>query len=276
MCVTNARPRRPENAARTPVRGGLGVRADRLGHLVRERTPHFPGASAVCGVRTGWRSLPRPRASSAIHDSYGPGTTNGAAHIAVPNRTRGTSRLRGSKRAAATLRWRPRTSIRCTCARAHRTCSNCTAVCAQRAARNAVRAANSTTSCRSMRSTTHAAAAGGPTSSGSVSPCRRQVWDRAQAAAQRADVMLVIGTSGLVNPAAALCTRFAAQAFIVEVNPEPTAITPSCHAALRGTAARVLPELLGDARQAQPPALAEVSEVRYSVRVRSPWTTWSF
>jgi len=81
-------------------------------------------------------------------------------------------------------------------------------------------------------------------------PLPAQVWEHAVAAAQRADVMLVVGTSGLVNPAASLCTRYARRAFVIEVNPEPTAISGRADAALRGAAAAVLPELLG----ATPPA----------------------
>ena len=69
-------------------------------------------------------------------------------------------------------------------------------------------------------------------------------WEAAVAAASRAEVMLVIGTSGLVNPAAMLCTHFAAQAYVVEINPEETAISPRADAALRGRAADVLPQLL--------------------------------
>jgi NAD-dependent protein deacetylase/lipoamidase len=70
-------------------------------------------------------------------------------------------------------------------------------------------------------------------------------WAQAAAAAAEADVMLVVGTSGLVNPAAALCTRFGRQAYIVEVNPEPTAITPHAAVHIADTAARALP-LLAD------------------------------
>ncbi len=69
-------------------------------------------------------------------------------------------------------------------------------------------------------------------------------WEAAVAAATRADVMLVVGTSGLVNPAALLCTRFAPGAYVVEINPEETAISPRADAALRGRAADILPQLL--------------------------------
>jgi len=69
-------------------------------------------------------------------------------------------------------------------------------------------------------------------------------WEIAVAAARRADLMLVIGTSGLVNPAAMLSTHFArAQTFVVEINPEETAISPHADLTLRGRAAEILPQL---------------------------------
>jgi NAD-dependent deacetylase len=72
-----------------------------------------------------------------------------------------------------------------------------------------------------------------------------EAWLRAVAAAERAEVMLVVGTSGLVNPAAMLATRFARPgAFIVEVNPEETVISAGADVSLRGTATEVLPELV--------------------------------
>ena len=69
-------------------------------------------------------------------------------------------------------------------------------------------------------------------------------WEIAVTAARRADLMLVIGTSGLVNPAAMLSTHFArAQTFVVEINPEETAISPRADLTLRGRAAEFLPQL---------------------------------
>jgi len=70
-------------------------------------------------------------------------------------------------------------------------------------------------------------------------------WDTAVAAARRADVMLVIGTSGLVNPAAMLSTHFCRdETFVIEINPEETAISPRANLALRGRAAEILPQLV--------------------------------
>jgi NAD-dependent deacetylase len=74
-----------------------------------------------------------------------------------------------------------------------------------------------------------------------------------EAAAQAADgcdVMLVVGTSGAVWPAAGLAGRARrAGARVVLVNPHASEIDGEAHAVLRGTAARVLPGLL-------PPELA--------------------
>jgi len=69
--------------------------------------------------------------------------------------------------------------------------------------------------------------------------------ERAWTLAETCDVMLVVGTSGQVYPAAEL-PRLAkrAGAFVVEVNPEPGGITPVADVLLRGTAGTALPLLL--------------------------------
>ncbi|MBN1261263.1 MAG: NAD-dependent deacylase [Anaerolineae bacterium] len=71
------------------------------------------------------------------------------------------------------------------------------------------------------------------------------VWEAAAFAAMTCDAMLVVGTSGAVEPAASL-PRYARQhrAFIVEVNPETTPITQIAGAALRGPAGEWMPALL--------------------------------
>ena len=66
----------------------------------------------------------------------------------------------------------------------------------------------------------------------------------AEEAAQTCDLMLVVGTSGLVYPAAGLARTAAARAKMVVVNPEPSDLDAAAHAVLRGTAAKLLPELL--------------------------------
>lgn len=70
-------------------------------------------------------------------------------------------------------------------------------------------------------------------------------WEPAAEAAARADVILVIGTSAVVYPAAALATRYASEtAFVAEVNPESTAISERVDMVIRSKAAEALPELL--------------------------------
>jgi NAD-dependent deacetylase len=66
----------------------------------------------------------------------------------------------------------------------------------------------------------------------------------ANAAAAGCDVALVVGTSNLVFPAASLpLTARAAGARLVEVNPEPSALTAEADHHLAGAAASVLPVL---------------------------------
>ena len=62
-------------------------------------------------------------------------------------------------------------------------------------------------------------------------------------AARRADVMLVVGTSGLVQPAASLATKRYTRAYVVEVNPEETALTAHADRSIRARASDVLPAL---------------------------------
>ena len=69
--------------------------------------------------------------------------------------------------------------------------------------------------------------------------------DAAQKAARACQVMLVIGTSGAVYPAAGLAQRArSAGAKVVIVNPEPTALDEIAHAVLADTSAQALPRLL--------------------------------
>ena len=61
---------------------------------------------------------------------------------------------------------------------------------------------------------------------------------------QRCDAMLLVGTSGAVNPAAQL-PRLARErgARIIEVNPEPTQLTPTAHVVIDGPAGEMLPQM---------------------------------
>jgi NAD-dependent deacetylase len=64
------------------------------------------------------------------------------------------------------------------------------------------------------------------------------------AAARRAELMLVVGTSGIVQPAASLATKRVTGAYVVEINPEETALTPYVDRSLRARASEVLPRLI--------------------------------
>lgn len=69
-------------------------------------------------------------------------------------------------------------------------------------------------------------------------------WDAATGAATQCTLMLVVGTSGLVYPAAglpALARRHGAT--VVEINPEPTALSAEADHVWRATAAEALPRL---------------------------------
>ena len=71
--------------------------------------------------------------------------------------------------------------------------------------------------------------------------------DAAERAAAACELMLVVGTSGAVYPAAGLAHRARrAGARVVVLNPEPTELDDVAHLCLRGTSARWLPALLGD------------------------------
>ena len=66
--------------------------------------------------------------------------------------------------------------------------------------------------------------------------------DAAFAAAQTCEVMLVIGTSALVNPAASLpLVAMQHGAYVVEVNPHPTPLSDLVDEAIREPAASSLP-----------------------------------
>lgn len=67
---------------------------------------------------------------------------------------------------------------------------------------------------------------------------------RATAAARSADLCVVVGTSAQVYPAAGLAQIAAGSgAFLIEVNPEATPLSPLCQWTLRGPASVELPRL---------------------------------
>jgi NAD-dependent deacetylase len=76
-------------------------------------------------------------------------------------------------------------------------------------------------------------------------PLPRERLEAALAAARACDLFFSIGTSGIVQPAASLA--YAARnrgAVLVEVNAEPTPLTPKVDFALRGKAGEILPALV--------------------------------
>jgi NAD-dependent deacetylase len=77
-------------------------------------------------------------------------------------------------------------------------------------------------------------------------------WDSARDAAKHCDVLLVCGTSSIVQPAASL-TDMAndAGALTIQVNPNPTDADGSVTFILRGPAGTVLPQLVADTWNAQ-------------------------
>ncbi|WP_119067851.1 SIR2 family NAD-dependent protein deacylase [Rubrobacter indicoceani] len=73
---------------------------------------------------------------------------------------------------------------------------------------------------------------------------------RAQAAAAGCNVFLLVGTSGVVYPAAGLAGEAGRSgATVVEVNPERTPLSGEADFVLRGAAGRVLPDLVARLRE---------------------------
>lgn len=71
------------------------------------------------------------------------------------------------------------------------------------------------------------------------------VFEKADALGRACDVMLVVGTSGIVQPAASLpLAARAAGATVIEINTEPSQLTPYMDLFLQGSAGNVLPQLL--------------------------------
>jgi NAD-dependent deacetylase len=67
---------------------------------------------------------------------------------------------------------------------------------------------------------------------------------RAYEVARACDVMLVVGTSGVVQPAATVpVAALQSGAFLMDVNPEPDELTAVAHAYLQGPGSVVLPLL---------------------------------
>jgi NAD-dependent deacetylase len=76
-------------------------------------------------------------------------------------------------------------------------------------------------------------------------PIPREVLERCFAAAERADCILVVGTSALVTPAADLPVMvWRSGGAIVEVNVDETPLTPFAAAVLNGASGELLPRLV--------------------------------
>lgn len=76
-------------------------------------------------------------------------------------------------------------------------------------------------------------------------PLPQSAFDAAAVACRDADLLLVVGTSGLVQPAATLPhLAGAAGVPVVEIDPNPTALGDGADHAVRSTAAQALPALV--------------------------------
>lgn len=72
-----------------------------------------------------------------------------------------------------------------------------------------------------------------------------RVLNQAVAASEACDVMLIVGTSGVVQPAASLPYHaWNGRARIIEVNPQPSELTDLAYVYLAGPAGEVLPQVL--------------------------------
>lgn len=70
-------------------------------------------------------------------------------------------------------------------------------------------------------------------------------WQHAKVAAEKCDLMICIGTSGLVYPAAGLpATAVRNGATLIQINPDETPLNAIAHFNLHGSARNVLPKLL--------------------------------
>jgi NAD-dependent deacetylase len=72
-----------------------------------------------------------------------------------------------------------------------------------------------------------------------------EVWAEAEHAAREAEILLVVGTSAVVYPAANLAPiAKSAGARVIEINPEQTPLSAQVDVSLRGPAGEILPQLI--------------------------------
>ena len=72
-------------------------------------------------------------------------------------------------------------------------------------------------------------------------PLPPDVWSASREAVRQADVLLVVGTSAMVYPAAGLVSD---ARLVIEVNLEPTTVSGKVDVGLYGKAGEILPRLL--------------------------------
>jgi NAD-dependent deacetylase len=71
-----------------------------------------------------------------------------------------------------------------------------------------------------------------------------RVWDNAQKAVSASEILLVVGTSAVVHPAASLAPLAKLSgAIVIEINPDETPISSVADHSIRGSAAQILPQL---------------------------------
>ncbi len=158
-------------------------------------------------------------------------------------RMRNTMRWSHSRNSCPSRRLRRRMSIRFTHARDRAGCWNCTDTCAKRGAR-CVRRSVALDNGLDLSPIQHEC--GGRLRPqvvwfGEALPS--EVWQAAASAAARADVVLVVGTSAQVYPAAALAT-LNKDAFSIEINPDATPFSDQAHCVVQAKAATALPEIV--------------------------------
>lgn len=74
----------------------------------------------------------------------------------------------------------------------------------------------------------------------------------AEERAQQSNVLFSIGTSAMVYPAAGVpLVALESGAYVVEINPEPTPLTPYVHECLQGKSGAVMPEIIRAFREYQ-------------------------
>lgn len=74
----------------------------------------------------------------------------------------------------------------------------------------------------------------------------QDIWQQALQQVRDADALLVVGTAGVVEPAASLVGRAKSNgARVIEINPEPSTQSSRADIHLRGSAADMLPRLVG-------------------------------